>query len=78
MNMPKCHICETVKTKFVDNWVENGIEIEEISYLCPHSDIHDQRPQLVFEHLPERVREFVSLKFRHEEYEKDTKQGDTQ
>ena len=61
---PKCHICETVKTKFVDNWVENGIEVEEISYLCPHSVIHDQRPQLVWEHLPKRVCMLVGIALR--------------
>ena len=68
---PKCHICGKDKTKFVENWVENGIEMEEIDYFCPLSDTHDQRPQLVFEHLPERVCKVVSLKFKYGEYEKE-------
>ena len=58
---PKCHICGTVKTKYVDNWIENGVEIEEVAYLCPHSVTHDQRPQLVYEHLPERVCKIVGI-----------------
>ena len=68
--IPKCHICGTTKVERIHNWVENGIEIEGISQFCPHNEIHDQRPQLVFEHLPERVRKLVSMRFRYGEYEK--------
>lgn len=66
---PKCHICGAEKAKFVDNWVENGIEKEEDYFLCPNSDTHDQRPQKVFDHFPERVLKIISLKFRYGEYE---------
>ena len=63
--IPKCHICGTDKITYTDNWVENGIEMEEVSHHCPHSEIHDQRPQLVFEHLPENVCMVVGLELKH-------------
>ena len=68
---PKCHICGTDKIIYTDSWVGNGVEMEEVSANCPHSDIHDQRPQLVFEHLPERNCKLVSMRFRHGENEKE-------
>ena len=69
--IPKCHICGTDKITYTDNWVENGVEMEEVSHHCPHGEIHDQRPQLVFEHLPGRICKLVSMRFRYGEYEKE-------
>ena len=64
MKIPKCHICGKDKIMVWDGDVDDESTAfcpDEAYYICPHSEIHDQRPQLVFEHLPERVCKIVGM-----------------